>query len=131
MTKSHTRGKLLFSVTISDCRVDAFTVGGAGGGGKDTSNTGVRVTHIASGASSIATETRSQFKNKQVAFRRMSQTRTFLAWHRMEVARRSGAKSIDEQVEEAMHVSNLKFETKNADGQWRDEIAQCAKANND
>lgn len=38
--------QLLFSVTIKDCRVDTFTVGGNGGSGKDTSNTGVRVTHL-------------------------------------------------------------------------------------
>lgn len=38
--------KLLFSVTIKDCRVDNFTVGGNGGAGKDTSNTGARVTHL-------------------------------------------------------------------------------------
>lgn len=37
---------LLFSVTIKDCKVDAFTVGGNGGSGKDTSNTGARVTHL-------------------------------------------------------------------------------------
>lgn len=36
---------LLFSVTIKDCKTEAFTVGGRGGSGKDTSNTGCRVTH--------------------------------------------------------------------------------------
>lgn len=36
---------LLFSVTINDCNVDTFTVGGKGGSGKDTSQTGIRVTH--------------------------------------------------------------------------------------
>lgn len=36
---------LLFSVTVEDCDVQTFTVGGNGGSGKDTSNTGVRVTH--------------------------------------------------------------------------------------
>jgi hypothetical protein len=37
--------KLLFSVTIKDCDVQSFTVGGNGGGGKDTSNNGIRVIH--------------------------------------------------------------------------------------
>lgn len=36
---------LLFSVTIADCEVGTFTVKGPGGGGKDTSRTGIRVTH--------------------------------------------------------------------------------------
>ncbi len=38
--------QLLFSVTIKDCKCDAFTVGGRGGSGKDTSNTGVRVLSV-------------------------------------------------------------------------------------
>jgi hypothetical protein len=37
--------ELLFSVTIKDCEVQTFTVKGPGGGGKDTSQTGVRVIH--------------------------------------------------------------------------------------
>lgn len=37
--------KLWFSITIKDCDVGTFTVKGPGGGGKDTSQTGVRVTH--------------------------------------------------------------------------------------
>ena len=38
--------KLLFSVTIKDCKVESFTAGvKAGGGGKDTSNNAIRITH--------------------------------------------------------------------------------------
>jgi protein subunit release factor A len=110
--------KLLFSVTIDDCRVDTFTVGGAGGGGKDTSSTGVRVTHEASGASAIATETRSQFKNKVQAFKRMAATKEFKAWHRIETARRMGAKSVDELVDEAMQPHNIKTEVHDEQGRW-------------
>lgn len=36
---------LLFSVTLEDCEVQTFTVGGNGGSGKDTSQTGVRIIH--------------------------------------------------------------------------------------
>jgi protein subunit release factor A len=110
--------QLLFSVTLADCRVDTFTVGGAGGGGKDTSNTGVRITHLASGATAIATETRSQFKNKQAAFRRMAETRTFKAWHLIETARRGGGKSIEQLVDEAMAPENIRVEGKDDEGKW-------------
>lgn len=41
----HKEKRLLFSVTIADCDVKTFTVKGPGGGGKDTSQTGIRVTH--------------------------------------------------------------------------------------
>jgi protein subunit release factor A len=109
----------VFSVGIEDCDVSCFTVGGNGGGGKDTSNTGVRVSHQPSGASGRATDTRSQLKNKQLAFRRMAETREFQAWAQLEAARRSGAKSIDTLVNEAMEPTNLKIETY-AGGRWTD-----------
>ena len=41
---------LLFSVTRKDLIRQTFTVGGHGGGGKDTSNSGVRLIHPLSGA---------------------------------------------------------------------------------
>jgi protein subunit release factor A len=115
--------ELLWSVTIADCKVETFTVGGAGGGGKDTSNTGVRVTHPPSGAQGIGVDHRSQFKNKQAAFARMAATKAFKAWHRIETARRMQGrdyKSVDERVEEAMAPNNLKIEGKDADGKWID-----------
>lgn len=35
--------ELLFSVTMKDLEMQTFSVGGHGGGGKDTSNSGVRL----------------------------------------------------------------------------------------
>lgn len=106
----------VFSVNIKDCRVDNFTVGGNGGGGKDTSNTGVRVTHAASGAVGKATDTRSGIKNRALAFRRMAESKTFQAWARLEVARLGGRPSIEAQVEAAMTPDNLKIEVHTAQG---------------
>lgn len=106
MSKSIAR-RLAFSVTIHDCRVDTFTVGGNGGGGKDTSNTGVRVTHEASGAMGRAVDTRSQAKNKSLAFRRMAESKEFQAWARLEASRLSGTKSVETLVDEAMAPANL------------------------
>lgn len=42
--------KLLFSVGMKDLEMQTFSVGGPGGGGKDTSNSGVRLIHHSSGA---------------------------------------------------------------------------------
>lgn len=111
----------LFSVTINDCRVDTFTVGGHGGAGKDTSNTGVRITHEASGATGRATDTRSQFKNKQLAFRRMAETKDFRMWVKLAAARQAGRPSIEERVEADLTPSNLKIEVKDKHGRWIDE----------
>ena len=110
--------KKIFSVTIDDCRVDTFTVGGHGGSGKDTSNTGVRITHIASGAVGKATDTRSQAKNKQLAFRRMAETKVFKAWAKLKVAEIDGKQSVEQQVEEALEPHNLRVEGKSGEGKW-------------
>lgn len=107
--------KKLFSVTLNDCRVDTFTVGGHGGSGKDTSNTGVRITHTASGAVGKATDTRKQHTNKQLAFRRMAETKAFRAWVRVEAARISGSPSLEELVE--AELSKIKIEVYK-DGKW-------------
>jgi peptide chain release factor-like protein len=108
----------LFSVTIKDCRVDTFTVGGHGGAGKDTSNTGVRVVHEPSGAKGESTETRSQAKNKSTAFKRMAQTPAFVAWVKREAARLSGGKPVEEVVEELMEPHNIIVEVRDNNGKW-------------
>lgn len=108
----------LFSVTIKDCRVDTFTVGGPGGGGKDTSQTGRRVTHLASSAVGQATDTRSGEKNRRLAFERMAATPKFRTWVRTEAARLSTGKTVDQIVDEMMEPQNLRFETKDDKNRW-------------
>jgi protein subunit release factor A len=108
----------LFSVSLSDCRVETFTVGGHGGSGKDTSNTGVRITHPPSGAVGIGRDERSQLQNKRAAFRRLSETKAFKQWARLRAAQLSGQKSVDQLVEEDMQPQNLRVEVKDADGRW-------------
>lgn len=110
--------ELLFSVTIKDCRVDTFTVGGHGGAGKDTSNTGVRITHLASSAVGECTESRSQAKNKQTAWVRMANSKTFQAWHKRKLAELSTGKTIEERVDEEMAIRNLKVEGRDENGRW-------------
>lgn len=105
-------------VTIDDCRVDTFTVGGHGGAGKDTSNTGVRITHPPSGAVGVATDTRSQAKNKQLAFNRMGRNDAFSKWVRVEMARLASGKTVDEVVDEQMRPQNLHIEVRGGDGRW-------------
>lgn len=107
-----------FIVTIDDCRVDTFTVSGPGGGGKDTSNTGVRITHPPSKAVGIATDHRQQSKNKQLAFGRMARSEAFQKWARIEASRISTGKTIDQIVDEQMAPKNLYVEVKAGNGTW-------------
>lgn len=109
--------ELLFSVTIKDCRVDTFTVGGHGGSGKDTSNTGVRITHPPSGAVGTSTETRSQLHNKQTAFRRMAESKEFQAWTKRVASGFDPAK-LALVVDAWCEPENLKVEVRDVKGRW-------------
>lgn len=91
--------------------MQTFRVGGAGGGGKDTCDSGVRIVHKASGASGRAVDTRSQHKNKQLAWRRMAESKEFIAWQKLECARRMGQlDAIEKLVNEQLADENLKIE---------------------
>lgn len=87
---------LLFSVTHNDFDIQTFRVGGAGGGGKDTSSSGVRLIHRASGAVGEGRETRSNAQNRKAAFLKLVETPKFKAWHKAECARRMGAPLAEE-----------------------------------
>ena len=94
--------KPLFSVTKSDLRIDTFTVPGPGGGGKDTSNTGVRITHMASGAVGEGRKERRQSSNKEEAFRKMAEHPKFKSWMKLETAKRLNQPAVEspEQIME-------------------------------
>lgn len=79
--------------------MQTFSVGGHGGGGKDTSNSGVRLIHRASGAVGEGRDHRSNTLNRRAAFERLIATKKFKDWHRVECARRMG-KSVPETEEQ-------------------------------
>lgn len=63
--------ELLWSVSRKDLRVDTFRSGGAGGQHQNTTDSGVRITHIESGLSAESRTFKSQHQNKSVAFRKL------------------------------------------------------------
>ena len=109
--------ELLFSVTSTDC-VWSYTRGtGTGGQKKNKTSSAVHCTHRASGAHGYAEETRSQAKNREQAFVKMTQTKEFKEWHHNETLRRNGTLAIiDANVEREM--TRVKVERKNDDGLW-------------
>lgn len=120
--------KLLFSVTTKDCDEQHFTVGGNGGSGKDTSNTGVRFIHRPSGAVGESREERSQVANRRKAWDRMANSPTMQKWLRVEAARRQGKPTVEELVEADMAEKNLKIEMRQ-EGKWvpyADEVHPCS-----
>jgi peptide chain release factor 1 len=110
--------ELLFSVTKKDLKVETFKTGGSGGQGRDKRDTGVRITHPASGAVAVSSDSRQQSQNKKLAFRRLVETPKFKAWHRIETAHRLGhAVAAEESLDHSMRPENLKIEVKR-NGRW-------------
>lgn len=118
--------ELLFSVTAKDCEW-AYTRGsGPGGQKKNKTSSAVHCTHIASGAAGYSETSRSQAENKQLAFKRMSETPRFQTWLRTETCKRTGMeKKIEEQVEyELKH--NIQVDVKDNNGRWVKEESMVA-----
>lgn len=120
--------RLLFSVTLADCDLQTFCSGGPGGQHQNKTETGVRIIHRASGAVGESREERSQYANKQRAFKRMAQTKEFREWHRMTVARLLGQPSPEEVVEKLMHPKNIRVDVKDGNGRWVPESEQGEEA---
>ena|ERR1700734_1391872 len=97
--------KLLFSVTSKDFDRSTFSVGGHGGGGKDTSNSAVRLVHRASGAEGVGKDHRSNTRNARDAFERCVKTKKFQDWFRVECAKRMG-QPVVETIEEIRNRVN-------------------------
>jgi hypothetical protein len=72
--------KHVFSVTAKDLRIDTFRAGGKGGQNQNKVNSGVRITHDASGAVGESREHRDQLQNKKAAFKRMTESKEFQSW---------------------------------------------------
>jgi len=105
--------ELLFSVRAKDCRFDYYRGSGKGGQKRNKTCSAVRCTHLASGAVGQSDDTRSQHKNKRIAFRRMAEHLLFRRWHRLETARIMGKlHDIEEVVDHAMVEKKLKIEVR-------------------
>lgn len=114
--------ELLFSVTGNDCNWSYYVGPGNGGQKKNKTHSGVICTHIASGAQERCHDGRSQLQNKQSAFRKMCESDKFKAWHRIEVAKRTGEiTKIEALVEKSMNPKNIKTEIQNENGTWSED----------
>lgn len=114
---------LLFSVTKKDFRIDTFRAGGKGGQNQNKTESGVRITHIESGAVGEARDSRDQSTNKTNAFKRCTESKKFKNWHRLKTAFllqgiQDGEKEIQRRVDEALQPKNLKVEVHDEDERW-------------
>lgn len=117
--------ELLFSLTKKDFRVETFRAGGKGGQHQNKTSSGVRITHIESGAVGESREERSQLQNKKRAFERLIKTKEFQNWFRFKCAammqgHRAFEQMINQKVEEALKPENLLVEIRVGNA-WRRE----------
>jgi len=56
---------------LSECRVDTFRSGGKGGQHQNTTDSGVRLTHLPTGIVTISRTERSQHRNRKLALERL------------------------------------------------------------
>lgn len=109
--------KLLFSLTAKDFIVQTFCTGGNGGQHRNAKQNGVRIIHEASGARAEHRDGRDQGKNREAAFLKLVKAPEFVAWHKLEVAKRLGlvGKAL-KATELAMQPENLKVELRTDKG---------------
>jgi len=77
-----------------DLKVETFRSGGPGGQHQNTTDSGVRITHLPTGISAISTDERSQHRNRQVAYERL--VAKF-------ILRQQEARSRDRSVQNQLH----------------------------
>ena len=94
---------LLFSLGKNDFEFQTFCTGGHGGQHRNAKQNGVRCIHLESGARAEHRDGRDQVRNKRAAFEKCLKTKEFLAWHKLEVARRMGLLlSVEAEVDRLM-----------------------------
>ena len=79
MESAKSKKELLFSITRKDFRVDTFRSGGKGGQNQNKVESGVRITHLESGAVGESREERDQIRNKEKAFQKLLNSAKFKA----------------------------------------------------
>ena len=103
--------ELLFTVNKHDCEWSYFRATGHGGQHRDKTHNAVRCTHKPSGASATCQEYREQHRNKQIAFRKVAESKEFQAWARIEAQKKMGIQAeIERKVDEMMRPENIKVE---------------------
>lgn len=108
--------ELVFSVTSKDCDWSYYRGTGKGGQKKNKTSNCARCKHCASGAVGKSENGRSKEHNRRTAFLHMIATDKFKAWHKIEIARRTGELGdMEERVNREMNKVRVEIVS---DGKW-------------
>ena len=103
----------VLSITKDDLEWSYFSVSGAGGQGRDRSNSGARCLHVPSGASGRATESRSQRDNRRTALKRLAKHPKFRFWISEQLKHTKTQEELESEVDAMMKKdSHFKTEVK-------------------
>src|SRR5690348_2524463 len=124
--KSTQRERLLH-ITKKDFKEDVFRAGGKGGQKQNKTSSGVRLTHLESGAVGESREHREQHQNRKTAFRKCIDSEKFQSWLRKEIAVKSMTEDEKKRrhqqmiaaIDKAMAEDNLLIEGKDEEGRWQ------------
>jgi len=107
--------ELLFSQTKKDFIFESIKGSGPGGQHRNKRETGVRISHRASGATATATDSKSQETNKKEAFRKVCESIKFKIWWTKQVHEALGRESIESIVERQLEEAVTKYRI---EGKW-------------
>jgi len=110
--------ELLFSICKKDFNIQTFKSGGPGGQHQNKTDSGVRIIHSVSGAVGESRTDKSQYRNKKLALKRLTESKKFKIWMTQKVYEVTTGKTIEQRVDESMVRENLKVEIKNSKGNW-------------
>ena len=114
VSKKHKDEKPFLSIGRDQFEIQTFAAGGPGGQHQNTSNTGVRIIHRASGARGEARDSRSQHQNKRAALSKLVEDPRFKIWLNRQLWNKIKP---EQQVEKDMNPRNLRVEGKK-NGKW-------------
>lgn len=103
-----------------DLQFSYFCGSGAGGQARNKVHSGCQIKHEESGAIGRASDSRSLEQNKRTAFERLCATPQMKFWLSKKIYELRQHETIEETVTKEVTDSNLKYEVKNAMGQWEE-----------
>ena len=111
-------------VSKRDLDFSYFCGSGAGGQARNKVHSGCQIMHRESGAIGRASDSRSLEKNKHSAFKRLVESPKMKFWMAKKIYEVRQGETLEKMVEDSMKNDNLKFEIKNATGQWEEAKAE-------
>ena len=121
-TESETERTPIFRLTKKDFIVQTFHAGGPGGQHQNKTASGVRIIHPPSGAVAECRSTRSQYQNKQLAFKRLAADPKLTFWIKVQIGEivdieESAKRYAEREINTPEHIEVQVM----VDGEWRAE----------